>query len=132
MTTGVTIIGGLIEAYAPLTNIVPANSMKAGRLPANITIPALLVRRTSGFERQQLKRGSVVRWVDRVSVTARVVAYRDLEKILGLVVTCCAGRVGDIGGAQRVSILNAGIGPELEGPADSFEQTQDFRVTYEV
>lgn len=132
MTTGVTIIGGLIEVHAPLTNIVPTSRMKAGRLAVGIEIPALLVRRTSGFERQQLKRGSVVRWVDRVSVTARVVAYRDLETILGLVVACCAGRGGDIGGAQRVSILNAGIGPELEGPADSFEQTQDFRVTYEL
>ena len=39
---------------------------------------------------------------------------------------------GDIGGALRVSILTAGLGPSLNGPGNSFEQTQDFRVSWDA
>jgi hypothetical protein len=31
-----------------------------------------------------------------------------------------------------VSILTAGTGPDVAGPNDSYEQTQDFRVSFDA
>lgn len=132
MTTGVDIIGSLLRADAAVLAKVQEGWIKAGRLPADVGLPALLIKTTSTVERQVLKREQRTRTVDRVSVTVRAANYRDQRLIMGLVRDCCAGKTGDIAGAVRVSILTAGTGPELDGPGDSFERTQDFRVSYDA
>lgn len=132
MTTGVTIIGDMLRADTPLTAVVPVPRIKAGALPDGVELAALLVRRVSGIDHKRLKRGAVKRWVDRVSVTVRAASYRDQSAVIALVVACCADRVGDFSGAQRVSVLCAGTGPDMRGPGDSFEQTTDFRVSYDA
>jgi hypothetical protein len=131
MTTGLDIIGTLLRADAALIAAVPAERIKGGRL-GDVALPALLVKETSTVERQTLKRGGVTRTIDRVSVTVRAASYREQRLIMQLVRQCCAGRTGDIAGAVRVSILTAGTGPELDGPGNTFERTQDFRVSYDA
>ncbi len=130
--SGVDIIGTLLREDPDVLDLVPETNIKAGRLPDSVTLPALLVKATSTVERQTLKRGSTTRTIDRVSVTVRAASYRDQRLAMRLVTTCCAGRTGNVGGGVRVSILTAGTGPELDGPGNSFERTQDFRVSYDA
>ena len=128
--TGADIIGVLLRAYDPLVQMVPAERIKAGSLGDNVALPALLVRTVSVVDRQSLKRIGAVRRTDRVSVTVRAASYRDQVEAIRLVRECCAGKTGDIAGASGVSILTAGTGPDLSGPANSFEQAQDFRTSF--
>jgi hypothetical protein len=128
--TGVDIIGALLRADDGLIAIVPIERIKAGQLPDNVALPALLVRLVSSIERLTLNRSGVVRATDRVSVTVRAGNYRDQVNIIRMVRSLCAGQVGDVGGGSGVSILTAGTGPDVLGPANSFEQAQDFRVTF--
>lgn len=130
--TGVDIVGALLRADTALAALVPVERIKAGRLPDGIELPALLVTETSQVERQSLKRGATVRTTDRVSVTGRFASVRERTAIMELVKKCCAGRTGNIGGGVSVSILTAGRGPDLNGPGNSFEKTQDFRVSFDA
>jgi len=130
--TGTRIIGALLRADQHVLGTVVAASIKAGRLPDSVTLPALLVRTVSNIERQPLKRAGWVRQTDRVSVAVRAENYDEKDGIIALVKACCAGRTGDIGGGIRVSITTAGLGPDVNGPGDTFEQTQDFRVSFDA
>lgn len=129
--TGADIAGALMRADAPLLAVVAPESMKAGVLPENVALPALLVRIVSSGDRQPLKRPGVVRVTDRVSVSVRARSYREQVAVIGLLRRCLAGKTGNIGGAERVSILTAGKGPDLIGPGNTFEQSQDFRVSFD-
>jgi hypothetical protein len=129
--TGSDIIGELLRAHAPLTDLVPVDRIKGGRLPEACPLPALLVRTISSVERQRLKRGASVRWTDRIRVTVRAASYDEQLIIIDLVDAACADRRGTIAGAERVSVLTAGTGPDLDGPGDSFEQAKDFRASFD-
>lgn len=129
---GTDIIGTVLCEAAPLTAVVPIKNIRGGRLPDAVKLPALLVLTVSLSERQPLRRAGMVRWTERVSVTVLAENYEDQKAILRLVRTACLARSGAIAGAERVSILPAGVGPDLPGPADSFEQTHDFRVSFDA
>jgi len=130
--TGVDIVGELLNSDEPLIAAIPAGQIKAGALPDGVALPTLLVRMTSNVERQMLKRGPTVRTMERISVTVRAESYRDQVTTMKLVVKACAGRTGSIAGADNVSVLTAGRGPDLRGPGNSYEQTQDFRVSFDA
>lgn len=130
--TGVDIIGALVTTDDAILAMVEVGSIKAGILPDDTPLNALLVRLISSVERQQLKRVGKILMTDRVSVTARAGSYVDQTNIIRAVREACAGQTGAIGGAENVAILNAGTGPDLNGPAASFEQSIDFRVNYTV
>ena len=130
--TGADIVGALLRARPAVVAIVPAESIMMGALPDGVALPALLVRLVSSVERQPLKVGETVRVVDRIAVTVRAASYREQRAVIALVKSCCRGCTGDIGGGSRVSILTAGTGPDVAGPANSFEQTQDFRVSFDA
>lgn len=132
ITIGADIIGALLLADAPLIALIPDTRIKSDILPDGVALPALVVLETSQVERQTLVRGSKVRTVDRVSVTGRFSSVRERKQIMEMVKDICAGRTGTIAGMENVSILNAGRGPNLLGPGDSFEKTQDFRVSYDA
>ncbi|SEQ60461.1 hypothetical protein [Sphingobium sp. YR768] len=129
---GSDIIGALLLEGADLIAVVPADRIRAGRLPEGIPLPALLVRGVSSVARQPLKRNGPVRRTDRVSVTVRADSHRDRKDIISLVRRFCAFRTGQLGGGQNVSVLSAGTGPDVNGPGDSFEKTQDFRVSWDA
>jgi hypothetical protein len=138
--SGVTIIGELLRANEPIsaflldrdTPLLAADQIKAGRLPDGVVLPAFLVRTVSVIERQFLKRSGTVHTIERVSVAVRAASYRDQRAAIRLSRPACAGKVGAIAGFTNVSILTAGTGPDVAGPGDSFEQTQDFRVTFDA
>lgn len=126
--TGVDIIGALLGGSAEIAAQV--TTIKAGSLPDGTALPALLVRLVSSVERQPLVRGGSVRMTDRVAVTVRAANYRDQAEIIRLVRNVCAGQHGTIAGAFEVAVNSAGTGPDVGGPANSFEQTQDFKVGF--
>lgn len=128
--TGADIIGAVLRAHAPLLAIVPEERIKGGRLPDDAALPALLVRTISSGVRATLRRQAKARVADRVAVAVRAASYREQKAIMKLVRDNCAGLTGAIGGAEGVAIADAGRGPDLNGPGNSFEQTQDFRVTF--
>ena len=130
--TGVDIVGELLNSDEPLIAAIPPGQIKAGALPDGVVLPTLLVRMTSNVERQMLKRGPTVRTMERISVTVRAESYRDQVTAMKLVVKACVGRTGSIAGADNVSVLSAGRGPDLRGPGNSYEQTQDFRVSFDA
>jgi hypothetical protein len=130
--TGVHIVGEMLRASVPLITTVPLGSIKAGVLPDSVVLPALLIRSVSRNERLRLRRGAIVRFDERVAVTVRARSYRDQEAIMKLVLSICAGWTGDMPPAERISILSGGTGPDVVGPANTFEQTQDFRVSFDA
>ena len=129
--TGADIIGALLRAHAPLVALVPIARIKGGKLPVSTPLPALLVRTVSSQDRSKLKRGATTRVTDRVSVTVRAESWDQQLMVIDLVEAACADRLGTIAGANNVSVLTAGRGPDLDGPGDSFEQAQDFRVSFD-
>lgn len=129
--TGADIIGALLRGYQPLVDVVPASSIKGGRLPLSTKLPALLVKTVSSAERQRLTRGATVRTNDRVQVTVRAASWDEQITILDLVVDACADRNGSMEGATNYTVLTAGRGPDIEGPGDSYEQAQDFRASFD-
>jgi hypothetical protein len=126
--TGVDIIGALLGDSAEIGALV--TTIKAGSLPDGTALPALLVRLVSSVERQPLVRGGSVRMTDRVAVTVRAENYRDQAAIIRLVRNVCTGKLGTIASATEVAVNSAGTGPDVGGPANSFEQTQDFKVGF--
>ncbi|MCU6454350.1 DUF3168 domain-containing protein [Sphingomonas sp. A2-49] len=130
--SGVTIVGALLRASEALTAVVPAESIKAGRLPDDVALPAILLRTVSSLEWQALTRGATVPTTDRVAVAVRAKSYRDQRAVIRLIVAACAGQTGSIAGFESVAVLTAGTGPDGIGPGDSYEQTQDFRVSFDA
>ncbi|WP_242137379.1 hypothetical protein [Sphingomonas sp. TREG-RG-20F-R18-01] len=126
--TGVDIIGALLGDSGEINSLVA--TIKAGSLPDGTPLPALLVRLVSSVERQPLVRGGAVRMTDRVSVAVRANSYREQVAIIKAVRNVCAGQLGAIASATEVAVLSAGTGPDVGGPANSFEQTQDFKVGF--
>ena len=130
--SGSAIIAELLRADVALAALVPAERIKGGRLPDGIALPALLVRTISGTEWQALERGATVPTTDRVAVAVRAESYREQRALIRLIVAACAGRTGSIAGFDSVAVLTAGTGPDGIGPGDSYEQTQDFRVSFDA
>jgi len=129
--SGVTIVGALLQAHEPLTSAVAQGNIKAGRLTDTTALPTLLLRSVSRVERLMLKRVGTVRITERIAVTARAESYREPGLLLRLVRDACAHKTGTIAGFERCAVLTAGTGPDVLGPGDSFERTQDFSVTFE-
>lgn len=133
VTDGTDIIGELLRAHTPLLEIVPAANIKAGRLSDDADLNAIVVTEISQVERSLLhSRGVPVPVIDRVAVTGRFRSHRERKAAMRMIKDCCAGRTGTIAGILNVSITSAGRGPDLNGIGDSFEKTQDFRVSYSV
>jgi hypothetical protein len=129
--TGADIVGERLRSLPALLAVVSADRIKGGRLPAGIQIPALLVKNIGSTDRQPLREGATIRTDDRVRVTVRARSYDEQLRIIAMVATARARFIPAIAGAERVSIFTAGRGPDLEGPGDSYEQAQDFRVSFD-
>lgn len=129
--TGADIVAALMIADTPIAALVASGNIKLAQLPDGVALPALLARTVSIVDRQRLTRGGKRRRTDRVSVTVRAASYRSQVAIIAQVRTLFDTLVTDVTGAGRVSILLAGTGPDLAGPANSFEQTQDVRVSFD-
>lgn len=135
--TGVDIIATILRAHEALTEIVPAENIRAGRLPEGFPLPALLLRTVSSMQTLPLKAGPTIRFADRVSATVRAASYRDQVRVMRLLVKIRIDLqpsfiIDEDRIATRVSVLPAGRGPDLSGPGNSFEQAADWRVGFET
>lgn len=130
--SGTDIVAELLLGDPALLAIVPAERVKGGLLASDIPLPALLIREVSSVDRQQLKQGPIVRTVERISVTVRAPSYRVQKQVMRAVRAVGVGERRAIAGATSVSVRTAGRGPDMIGPGDSFEQTQDFRVSFDA
>ena len=129
--TGAEIVGTLLRDRPAVTGLVPATRIKLGMLPDGVQLPALLVRTVSVIEREMLSRGQFVRVTARVSVAVRATAYMDQVAAIDAVRKSIAGWTGSMPDAANIAVLSAGTGPDVLGPGNSFEQTTDFRVSFE-
>jgi hypothetical protein len=127
--TGADIVGERLREHAQLLAIVPVAKIMGGRLGL-VAAPAILVRTISSVDLDALKLTGTKRIVDRVSVTVRARDYDEQIRLIIMIGEIAADRIPAIGGTTDASIRSAGRGPDLEGPGDSFEQAQDFRVTF--
>lgn len=128
--TGEDIVAELLRAREPIVELVPLAQIQIGRLPT-ADLPALLITTTSSDDRSALKRGGTIHTVDRVSVTVKARSHRQRKQIIGLVGAIAADFIPTIAGLTRASVQLAGRGPDLDGPGDRFERTQDFRVSFD-
>lgn len=130
--SGTAIIAELLLARPELLELVPVAQIKQGAIAQDIPLPALLIKMESSVDAQFLKQGRIVRSVERISVTIRAENYRQQKAVLRQVRSAGVGVFAAIGDASRISSRTAGRGPDLRGPDESFEQTQDFRVTFDA
>lgn len=130
--TGIDIIGALLLRSAPIVAFAPNDGIKAGRLPEGVALPVFLVRTVSVVDHVVLKQGAMRRSAARIRVTVRAASYDDQIEGIRLARAACLDFVGDIAGAERVAVLPAGTGPDVIGPGNSFEQSQDFRVSFDA
>lgn len=128
--TGAFIVGELLRADNDIIAIVPAEHIKLGAVPADAPLPVILIRRISSVDRDGLRPGGTTPTFDRVAVLVRAGSYRDQCRLIKLVKDCCRGKRGGFDTGRNYSIRTAGTGPDLRGPGNSYEQTQDFRVFY--
>lgn len=126
--TGALIVGEILRADADIASLVPAKWIKAGALPGDIELPAILIRQISSIAKDGLQPGIATPTVDRIAVLVRAKHYRDQGQLIRLIKAACHGRRGGFDTGVNFSVRSAGTGPDLRGPANSFEQTQDFRV----
>jgi hypothetical protein len=130
--SGTAIISELLVTDEWLAELAGKGQIKEDRLPDGVALTAILLRTVSGVDRQTLKRGTFVRTVERIAVTVRAASVRDRKASIDRIRAACAGKIGDFAGCFRVSVLTAGLSPTMIGPGDSFEQTQDFRVSFDA
>jgi hypothetical protein len=126
---GCAIIGHLLRGMAELTAMIPAANIKAGELEEGQL--GILVRTVTLIDRHSLSHEALQHSVERVSATVRAKTYRDQVAAITLIRRACAGVVAaQIGEATNVAVLTAGTGPDVRGPGNTFEQAQDFRVSF--
>ena len=130
--TGAEILGVLLYEHAPLTAVVPTDQIKGGRLPDGTPLPSLLVRVVSLIDRQPLVHPGWFHSTARVSVMVRAESYDDQNALIRLVRALPKGRIGAVGDATNVAVQMAGLGPDVIGPGNTYEQTQDFRVAFDA
>lgn len=128
--SGTDIVGALLAAHAPLIELVPETQIKAGALPDNAPLPSILLRTISSVDRQPLKRGAKVFVTDRIAMTVRAASYREADAITRAARKATAGQTGEIADFTNVAVLTAGLGPDMRGPGNSYEKTQDLKVGF--
>lgn len=130
--TSAEIIGAMLRRLEPLIAVVPVERIKGGRMPDGTPMPWLLVREVSIIDWRALRSHGWYRSTARVSVMVRAASYAEQLEVMKLVRQLPQGAIGTVGDASSVVVHTAGGGPDVLGPADTFEKTQDFRVGFDT
>ena len=129
--SGVRIIGALLAAHAPLTNVVPVARIKGGALPGSIVLPAIVLTTISAVDLHMVTQGSSRRVTERVQVTIAAPDYETQKAVIVLIRKACSYQRGDIAGATAVSVLTDTLGPDfMDESASIYLQSQDFKVSF--
>ena len=128
---GVNVIGDLLRASADITAVVPVERIRAGALPQQTALPAIVVESISLNDRNILQPGDTRMVRERVQVTVLAPNYRQKNDILRLVRKVCADRRANLSSQSDVVVLTDGAGPDFMADDASFwMQNQDFSVSY--
>jgi hypothetical protein len=130
--SGADIASARLIAHADLKAIADRGALKEDRLPDGVALPIILLRTISSVDRQPLKQGGLRRSTDRIAVLVRARSVKERKALIKLIRSVAPGEDQAIADCFAVSTRLAGLGPSLLGPGDSYEQTQDLRVTYDA
>ncbi|WP_210357646.1 tail completion protein gp17 [Sphingomonas beigongshangi] len=130
--TGTDIVAARLITHADLKAIADRGALKEDRLPDGVSLPVILLRTISSVDRQPLKLGELRRSTDRVAVLVRAGSVKERKALIGLIRSVAPGEDEALADCFAVSTRLAGLGPSLLGPGDTYEQTQDLRVTYDA
>lgn len=124
------IIVQLLTAYAPLTDLVPAENIMAGTVPAGL-IPAVGVKEVGGGEQGTVARAGNSLVTTRVQVTVYAASYPQQKALLKAAGLGPGVHTGETAGFAVRSVLRDATGPDLsDDEAKVYEQSRDFKVTY--
>jgi hypothetical protein len=139
--SGTTIVRHLLANYSALTDVVPATRIQCGVLPLDIDMPAISIRKISGFRFNNLAVTTTSRlFQERVQVT---ILAKDVEgttpksgydlakELLPLVLAACPLSFGTVNGIACKAVVADIQGPDLyDDETLIYEQSQDFIVRY--
>jgi hypothetical protein len=137
--SGVAVVRHLLAAHTPLTDVVPAASIKAGTLPEKIKPPAISVTTVSSVRRNTVSMAESTTLVtERVQVTMHVhdsaregTDYPGLDAAMLLIRQACPNQRGTINGVSVTAILPDIQGPDLEAPTEGIvARSQDILVRW--
>ena len=124
------IMRALLAAHAPLTALVPAARIVAGRVPEG-ALPAIGVSEIGGNEQDTVARAGNSLITSRVQVTVYATSYPQQKAILKAAKLGAGVFTGTIAGYAVRSVLREAIGPDLgDSTIPTYEQSRDFKVTY--
>lgn len=131
--SAVAIVQALLKAHAPLLAILPADRIRAGKIPANVPLPAISVSEVDGYERETIaRRQATSNMVSRVQVTVVAESYGAQKALIQATKLGAGVHTGTVAGFSVKSVLPGGVGPDLNNLDNDgiYEQSRDFLVTF--
>lgn len=131
--SAVAIIQALLKAHAPLTALLPAARVIAGKIPANVPLPAISVSEVDGDEIGTVARLNTASTIKaRVQVTVVAESYGAQKALMHAIKLGAGVHRAVVAGYQTLSVLPAGTGPDMNNLDNDgiYEQSRDFLVTF--
>lgn len=130
--SGAAVVRALLAAHAAVRELIPNETgIVAGVLPLNSPVPALSVHTIDESEIPTMARNLSRRTiVERVQVTALSRDYTEMKRLLKAAALGRGVHTGEVRGVRVLSVLPAGVGPEIPRDDGIYEQSRDFMVTF--
>jgi len=129
---GVAAVRSVMIADAPLVALVPEDSIHAGDLPLNATLPAISLSSVSKVDRNIPAPGATRHVRERVQATFHARNYPEQKAVERAARRAAADKINpEVPGITNVTIHTEGAGPDLRAAdASVWMGTQDFMTTY--
>lgn len=131
--SAVAIMRALLTTHVPLLALVPATRIFAGKIPQGTTLPAVSITEISGYEQSTIARLQATSMQRRrVQVTVCASSYPTQKAVHAACALGPGAHRGTHAGFKTLSVLPAGVGPDLNQLDDDniYEQSRDFMVTF--
>lgn len=130
--SSVKVIRALLQAYPPVTALVPSERIVAGTVPQEGDMPAIGIKEIGRNEFATVARAEnrvLVR--ARVQVTVYAKSYPEQKAVLLAAKLGPGVHTGVVAGVTVRSVVRGEVGPDFsEEDAGIFEQSRDFMVSY--
>lgn len=130
--SAVKVLRALLQAYPPVTVLLPTERVIVGTVPQESELPAIGIKEVSRNEFATVARAEkrvLVR--SRVQVTVYAKSYPEQKAVLLAAKLGPGVHTGVVAGVTVRSVVRGEVGPDLsEEDADIFEQSRDFMVAY--
>lgn len=127
----VKVVRNLLANNAALLAAVPEARIIAGRLPADVQLPAVAVTSVSTLRGPDVEHGASRLRTSRVQCKVVAASYREQKDVLQLVVAALPTVRGTVAGVDVDSIRPVLEGPDLgDEAAGLYIQTYDVSVTW--